>query len=82
MTRAALLEVFLIHIQGAESGDVVVTTEVSFDLFSKSDQSSDDGGEKVKWNLLKKISEFFFKKKKRGAEKKNQCLVITELVTH
>lgn len=28
MTRAALLEVFLIHIQGAESGDVVVTTEV------------------------------------------------------
>lgn len=37
MTRAALLEVFLIHIQGAESGDVVVTRG-SFDLFSKSDQ--------------------------------------------
>lgn len=31
--------------------------------------------------LVKKISEFK-KKRKKGAEKKNQCLVITELVTH
>lgn len=31
--------------------------------------------------LVKKISEFKKKKKKRG-RKKNQCLVITELVTH
>lgn len=32
-------------------------------------QIRDDGGEKVKWNLLKKISEFK-KKRKKGAEKK------------
>lgn len=44
-------------------------------------QIRDDGGEKVKWNLLKKYLNFK-KKRKKGAEKKNQCLVITELVTH
>lgn len=30
--------------------------------------------------LVKKISEF--KKKEKKGQKKNQCLVITELVTH
>lgn len=42
-------------------------------------QIRDDGGEKVKWNLLKKYVNF---KKKKGGRKKNLCLVITELVTH
>lgn len=77
MTRAALLEVFLIHIQGAESGDVVVTRG-SFDLFSKSDQRW--WRWKGEMELVKKISEF--KKKEKKGQKKNQCLVITELVTH
>lgn len=43
-------------------------------------QIRDDGGEKVKWNLLKKYLNL--KKKKKRGRKKNLCLVITELVTH
>lgn len=43
-------------------------------------QIRDDGGEKVKWNLLKKYLNI--KKKKKRGRKKNLCLVITELVTH